>query len=271
MAKRNEITLHMSLLCTAALFCAPLPAIEPVIGPITEPDAYVQPLAPVRNLKSTPEYNFRVIRTHRVNHRVGTRKGIDVSHYQGNINWQATALDRHASYVYIKATENASLVDNMYQTNVRAARKAGIPVGTYHFFSPTASAMSQLLNLTRTMPDLRGQDLVPMVDVEKVGKGSVSDFQNRLRQFLIGVEEHYGVKPIIYTGANFYNKYLAGQFENYIFMIAKYGDEMPDLNGNPKFAIWQYSAKGQVAGIRGNVDLSTFVDHYDLRDILIKK
>lgn len=239
----------------------------PAFKDVTEPDSYLPPLPPASPMARTPEPTFVVRRTH----RLSNQRGIDVSHYQGKINWRNVSFDEHASYVYIKATENASLVDDMYYTNLREARAAGIPVGTYHFFSPSASPMTQLLNLTRAMPDLREQDLVPMVDVEVRGKCSIEEFRERLRQFLLGIEERYGVKPIIYTGTNFYNKYLCGYFTEYLYMIARYGDELPDLNGNPKIAIWQYSSKGQIAGIRGNVDLSRFVDNYSLRDILIKK
>ncbi len=244
-----------------------------VVLPPTDADECLQPLPPVF-LNRTSEVSLTAMNTSNIrrhtDHHIGKTRGIDVSHYQGNINWRNVGFDDHVSYVYVKATESSSLVDNMYQQNLRGARVAGIPVGTYHFFSPTSSATTQLLNLTRTMPDLRNQDLVPMVDVETRGKVSINDFRIRLRQFLRGVEDKYGVRPIIYTGANFYNKYLSGYFDDYLFMIAKYDNEIPVLSGNPKFAIWQYSSTGQVAGIKGYVDMSVFVDNYDLNDILIK-
>lgn len=233
----------------------------------SEPDIYPSPLRPVTPMRRTAAVEFIIRRSH----TLSNIQGIDVSRYQGKINWRNVAFDRHARYVYIKATENVSLVDPYYYTNLREARAAGIPAGAYHFFSPSASPSMQLMNLTRTVPDLSEQDLIPMIDVETRGKGSLEEFQSRLRQFLIGVERHYGVKPIIYTGTNFYNRYLCGQFDDYLYMIARYSNEMPELNCNPKFAIWQYSEKGSVAGIQGHVDLSRFVDQYSLEDILIKK
>ncbi|MCD8304427.1 MAG: glycosyl hydrolase family 25 [Prevotellaceae bacterium] len=262
--------LRTALLLTLTLLSATLHADKRERTPayiLSEPDEYIEPLpqgAPHRS----PEVSFTQ-RNIISRHRLSNRRGIDVSHYQGSINWRNVAIDEHASYVYIKATESSSLVDNMYRQNLRGARAAGIPAGTYHFFSPTTSVTTQLLNLTSAMPDLREQDLIPMVDVETHGKTPVAEFRQRLRQFLRGIEERYGVRPIIYTGANFFNKYLAGYFDDYLFMIAKYADTLPDLNGNPKFAIWQYSSHGQVAGIRGYVDLSRFVDNYDLRDIML--
>ncbi len=231
-----------------------------------EPDA-LPPVVPAANpLARQVEVTLRRHRGHTTG-----KKGIDVSHYQNNINWEAVAKDREISYVYIKATENAGLVDSRFQTNLREARRVGIPVGCYHFFSPTASPMAQLKNLTTAVPHLSDHDLVPMIDVEVKGRASVSEMRNRLRQFLKGVEEYYRVKPIVYSGQNFYNKYLAGYFEDYLFMIAKYSEGMPELNGNAKFAMWQYTSSGRVRGIQGSVDWSCFVDGYGLRDILIKR
>lgn len=231
-----------------------------------EPDALMSPLQPATALARQPEVTIR-----RKRHTTGKR-GIDVSHYQDQINWDAVAEDKDVSYAYIKATEHAGLVDSHFQRNLREARRVGVPVGCYHFFSPTAAPQAQLKNLTSAVPHLKEHDLVPMIDVEVLGrKTSPAELRSRLRQFLKGVEEYYGVRPIVYTGQNFYNKYLAGHFEDYLFMIAKYSEEMPELEGNAKLALWQYSASGRVKGIRGAVDRSCFIDNYTLRDILIKR
>ncbi len=232
-----------------------------------EPDPMVQVLMPAAPL----EHQEEVGSIRRRHHTMGKR-GIDVSHYQNQINWKLVAEDKDVNYVYIKATEHAGLVDNMFQTNLREAHKVGIPVGCYHFFSPTAAPMAQLKNLTSAVPSLKNHDLVPMIDVEVIGKKTTSaQLRSRLKQFLKGVEDYYGVRPIIYTGQNFYNKHLAGHFEDYLFMIAKYSDGQPQLLGNPQFAMWQFSATGRVKGIKGSVDCSCFMDDYSLRDILIKR
>lgn len=235
---------------------------------LSEPDAYITPLTPQTNLAPQKEYSFR--QRYYNAHNIGQGKGIDVSHHQGNINWNIVALSNHSTYAYIKATENVSLVDKRYYQNISQAKEAGIPVGSYHFYSPNASPTTQLMNLTRTVPNLHNQDLIPLVDVEVRGRMPLSEFRSNLLQFLKGIENYYGVKPMIYTGVNFYNRYLSTGFSEYMFMIARYSNELPNLQGKPKFVIWQYSESGRIAGIRGNVDLSTFVDHYTLKDILIK-
>ena len=232
-----------------------------------EPDALMQALRPDAALQRQPVPMTRPI-PHR--HTLGKR-GIDVSHYQNQIDWNAVSREKDVTYVYIKVTENAGLIDKMFQTNLREARRVGIPVGCSHFFSPTASPMAQLKNLTSAVPHLKDHDLIPMIDVEVKGKASPEDMRHRLKQFLKGVEDYYGVKPLIYTGMNFYNKYLAGHFDDYLFMIAKYSEGTPELTGNPRFAMWQYSASGRVKGIKGPVDRSCFMDNYSLSDILIKR
>ena len=154
--------------------------------------------------------------------------GIDVSRYQNQIDWDAVAKDPNAKYAYLKATEGAGLVDKTYAYNLSEARRVGIKVGCYHFFSPTAAIEDQFKNLTSTV-DLSTQDLIPIIDVENRGRGSLDEFCNRLRKFLINVEDYYKVKPIIYTSSHFYNKYLRGKFTEYKYMIARYHDEEPVL------------------------------------------
>ena len=205
-------------------------------------------------------------------HFVGasTRRGIDVSHYQGKIDWKQVARSEEVYYVYVKATEGSGLVDNTFRTNLQGARAAGLRVGIYHFFSPTAPIEQQFNNLKSNV-QLSDMDLIPIIDVEHRGKASHADFCARLRKFLVMVERHYGVQPIIYTGQNFYNKYLSGVFSNYRYMIAKYDADIPNLIDDAPFLMWQYSATGRIPGIRGNVDRSCFMDNYDLKDILIKR
>lgn len=196
-------------------------------------------------------------------------KGIDVSHYQGYIQWPLAARDPQVGYVYVKATESATWVDDTYERNVREARRAKIKVGAYHFFSPTTAPQEQLANMTAVVKK-RDMDLVPLIDVEKVGKAGSANLCHRLRTFLKGVERHYGVRPMIYTGYNFYRKHLAGHFNEYKFMIASYAEERPDFEAlDATVLIWQYSAKGRVGGVRGNCDCSAFINGHTLREILI--
>lgn len=195
--------------------------------------------------------------------------GIDVSHYQGNIDWDVLATDSHASFVYLKATEGLDNVDNTYERNLAEAKRKGILVGTYHFFRGNVSAHNQFANFKRAF-DPSKQDLLPVVDVEVMPKGmSKSRFDSCLEDLLAMIEDEYGRKPIIYTGKNFYNKHFYGTrfAHRYKFWIATYAPEQPVLDGNDDYLIWQYSAKGKVKGIKGFVDLNKFVGGHNINEI----
>ncbi len=197
--------------------------------------------------------------------------GIDVSHYQGNINWDEVALDKNAGYVYLKATEGTSIVDNTYRRNFQECKRVGLKVGSYLFFRPQYSAQSQF-DLFKSIVETRAQDLLPLVDAESMRGATVAVFQSRLIELCELLEKEYGVSPMIYTGQNFYNKYIYGntKLKGYKFFIAKYDEEPPILEGDDDYLMWQYSAKGHIRGIRGNVDMSHFMGRHSLKEIIYK-
>ena len=229
-----------------------------------QPDALIAPLTPQPPLDADNANTLKAdVRHHIVNRKL---QGIDVSHYQNRINWKEVARCGEVDYVYVKATEGAQLVDDTYRFNLNGARKAGLKVGIYHFYRPTADVRLQFQNLSSTVSH-RDMDLIPIVDVEHRGKEPLAKFQNKLKRFIDMVERHYGVKPILYTSRDFYNKYLSGPFTDYKYMIARYHPEVPELCDDAAFVMWQYAATGRVSGIRGNVDRSCFMDQFTLRDI----
>ena len=198
--------------------------------------------------------------------------GIDVSHYQGRIDWRAVARNKNVGYVYIKATESNYMVDDTYEYNLSEARRNGIKAGSYHFFRPGVSAAGQFAIFKRVI-DKRKQDLLPLIDVEVTGGVSVATLHSRLQEFLKLVTEEYGRHPVIYTGRNFYNKYFADYdfYKPYLFMIAMYNtEEQPYLANGDDYVIWQYSSKGRIDGIRGEVDQSRFVGRHTISEIMYK-
>lgn len=227
-----------------------------------EPDPLSTPAKKERDLKMAMEApNPLAIRG-------GNREGIDVSHYQGFIDWQRVAREGEVGYVYIKATEGNSLQDDTYTYNISEARKAGIKVGSYHFFRANVNVDEQLANLT-SMVKKEQQDLVPLIDVEHANGVSSAVLVQRLKEFLLKVEQHYGKKPMLYTYVNFYNKHFLGTGLNkYPLMIAFYRDAQPELYDGKKYTIWQYTSKGRMPGIRGHVDQSIIMDGFYISDIM---
>ncbi|MCR5778991.1 MAG: glycosyl hydrolase family 25 [Bacteroidaceae bacterium] len=233
---------------------------------LPKPDAPMVPLTPQPHL-AHPDGAQQQASLHTPNKKAG---GIDVSHYQGQINWNEVVRNGDITYVYLKATEGSKLVDDTYYRNLEGARCVGLKVGCYHFYSPTTKAQDQFKNMAAVV-NLKDHDLIPIIDIEHRGKSSLPQFQKQLRQFLKLVEKHYGVQPILYTSRDFYNKYLSGPFTKYKYMIARYHEDIPQLRDNAAFVMWQYSATSRIRGIRGNVDRSCLMDNYTLSDILLRR
>ena len=144
----------------------------------------------------------------------------------------------------------------------------GLSVGSYHFYRPGTDWQEQLENLTSTVKPGE-QDLLPIIDIEHRGSCSREKFVNDLRSFIAKVTEVYGKKPLLYTFHNFYNRHLVGLFPDCKWMIARYREDEPTLNDGKDYVIWQYTAKGRVTGIEGNVDRSRLMNGYHLGDILL--
>lgn len=191
--------------------------------------------------------------------------GIDLSHYQGTVFWETVGKSKMA-YVYLKATEGGSHIDARYKQNIDLAHRYGLKVGSYHFYRPRTPQQTQLENfMAQCRPE--DQDLLPMIDVESTGGLPAEAFRDSLFKFLDLVGRAYKQKPLIYTGANFYDRYLLGTLGAYKVMIAQYTGRMPVLKDDLDFVLWQYTGKGRLNGINGHVDKSRFTGEHKLREI----
>lgn len=229
---------------------------------LIEPDAYPA--------QAAPDYHNPVHETPMIVYDGGGGlEGFDLSHYQGNVNWDLLSTDNRCGFVYLKASEGNTLTDSRYREYFDSAKRRGLKVGSYHFFRSSATAMEQFANF-KSMVDRNHQDLIPLIDVETISRGtSMYQFHNRLLELLQLVEREYGRKPMIYTGQNFYNKHLyGGRYSGYKFMIACYTFEEPVLFDNDDFLIWQYTGTGRAQGVRGHIDISRFVRGHKLSEIL---
>ncbi len=193
--------------------------------------------------------------------------GIDMSHYQGDVFWEALGQNGKIAYVYLKATEGGDRIDHRYEHNIRMAQDNNIRVGSYHFYRAKTPQEVQLKNF-RTQCRPKDQDLIPMIDVEAKPSGmSTEDFCDSLMIFIRLVERAYKQKPLIYTYTNFYNKYLQGLLDDYPLMIAQYSAVEPKLNDGKEYIMWQYTAKGHINGVNTYVDKSRFMGRHTLREI----
>ena len=200
--------------------------------------------------------------------------GIDVSHHQGKINWQKLKdqgmIDKFpVRFVMIKATEGASRIDPNFKENFFQARENGFTRGAYHFYSIYSSAEKQAEFFIKNVKLEKG-DLPPVLDVEHKPKNQTDEeFVVSIRKWLDIVENHYGVKPIIYTYYKFKTRYLNGSvFDDYPYWIAHYYVDKVEYEGAWKF--WQHTDAGRLPGIKGRVDFNIYNgSYYDLRKLTI--
>ncbi len=182
--------------------------------------------------------------------------GIDVSRYQGVVNWDSVAATQ--DFAFIKASEGWNHRDLAFRANWMEAGRAGLRRGAYHYFLPHTSIERQLSNYI-DLVKLEPGDLAPVLDVEDLGDLTGPELVEHVRQWLHLAEAHYGIKPILYTGLNFYNRHLAGQFDDYPLWLARYDDREPvTICGRP-YQFWQYTNRAQQPGVVGRVDRNVFL------------
>ena len=199
--------------------------------------------------------------------------GIDISHYQGKIDWEllsgAMIEECPVRFVVIKATEGSGMIDENFNDNFQNAKDCGFVRGVYHFWSNKSSARSQAYYFLKKV-HLEDGDLPPVLDVEhKPAKMSVEDFQMNVLTWLHIVEDKYHVKPIIYTYYKFKEAYLNdARFDDYPYWIAHYYVDKVEYKGQWKF--WQHTDAGRLPGIKGPVDFNIYNgSYYDLRKLTI--
>ena len=152
--------------------------------------------------------------------------GIDISHYQGSIDWVQLTTNKTTKFpihfVFMKATEGGDHADDTFPFNFDQAHRYGFIRGAYHFFSPKTDPLKQADFFIRTVQLIPG-DLPPVLDVETIGKSTPHDLRIAVKIWLDRIESHYGVKPILYTSYKFKNRYLSDSvFNTYPYWIAHY-------------------------------------------------
>lgn len=194
--------------------------------------------------------------------------GIDISSYQGYIDWAKVSSDKDIRFVYIKATEGATYRSPHYAHNLTQARRHGLLVGSYHYLTSTSSINEQFENFSQfALKPI--QDLIPMLDVEVRGNWSRSQLIDSVDKFCQLVENHYGVQPMIYSTMGFYNKNLTPHFNKHKLYIGRYSNTEPEINWEGEYTIWQYSETGIIPGIDAYVDLCRYREDGWIDEILL--
>ena len=188
--------------------------------------------------------------------------GVDVSHYQGTIDWMKLA-EQNLDFAFIKATEGSSHIDECFYDNWHEAGKTGLCIGAYHFFSFDSDGETQAQLYIDTVGNLNGK-MAPVVDVEFYGDKESNpppkdEAVKQLGDMLSALEDCYHVKPVIYTTYKAYNSYIKGEFEEYPLWIRNVYYQ-PFITGN-KWTFWQYTDTAVLDGYKGAekyIDMNVF-------------
>lgn len=185
--------------------------------------------------------------------------GIDVSEYQDEIDWNNVKTldnDYKISFVFIRATVGNDRLDKRFKENWLQAKENHLIRGAYHYYRPNENSLEQAELFIKTVTLKKG-DLPPVLDIERLPENqSIERLKIGLRRWLIAVEGHYKVKPIIYTGERYYDDFLKEEFSDYLFWIANYNFYREKMKQDWLF--WQFTEKATVSGIKGNVDVNIF-------------
>ena len=186
--------------------------------------------------------------------------GVDVSNYQGDIDWKILEK-QNISFAFIKATEGSGHTDESVRRNIERAAETDIKISAYHFFSFDSAGETQAENFISAV----GKDeieLPPVVDIEyyadkRKNKPSKEETEKILTPLLEKLEEYYGVKPIIYTTLPVWLRYIKDSYNDYPLWIRSVNFE-PDLLD---WKIWQYCDHGELEGYIGDekyIDLNVY-------------
>lgn len=190
-------------------------------------------------------------------------QGIDVSYYQGDIDWRKVR-DAGIQFAFIKATEGGDRFDEKFLANWRAAKKAGVARGAYHFMYWCRPASQQATWYKAHVP--KDDDaLPPVLDVEWTTHSKTCARRipraaaiAKIKVMLKALEAHSGKRPIIYTDPKFHREVLEGEFTDYHFWLRSVAAKPEEIYSARDWAFWQFTTTGRVRGVAGPVDRNVF-------------
>lgn len=204
------------------------------------------------------------------------RKGIDVSKWNKEIDWEAVKEDGVEFAIircgYRGSSSGSLIIDPLYEENIKGAIAAGIPVGIY-FFTQALSEVEAIEEASMVISLIREYDVdYPVfLDSESAGgKGRAdelsADERTKYHKAFLETIASAGYETGIYASANWLNKRVnIKELSSYNTWLAQYAD-VPTYEGY--YHMWQYTSKGTINGISTNVDLNlcymnidTSIDH----------
>jgi lysozyme len=194
--------------------------------------------------------------------------GIDVSKYQGRIDWRRVASRSPVRFVIMRSTLGNRYVDRRFRSNVAGASRNGLVVGAYHFAKPgparwdAQAEANHFLSVARNAPG----DVLPVLDIEDSGGLSTGQLHRWASRWLRRVHDITGVRAMIYSGNHFWRHSMGNTAwfarRGHPQWVAHWYVPRPEVPGRRwggrGWTFWQWSASGRIPGIRGDVDRDWF-------------
>ncbi len=193
-----------------------------------------------------------------------TTPGIDVSEYQGTVDWRAVA-DAGYRFAVVRASIWNKRIDNTFEANWNGAKANGLLMSAYHVVKPDVPAAAQIDFFASALGS-RKPDLPLVLDIERDDQQTPQQITQCARDCLHLCEQRFGRRPIVYTAKWYWNKYVlpSAEWAQYDLWVASYGTAEAVLPNNwTTWKIWQYTGTGRAPGIAGDVDLNWFNGSYN--------
>ena len=188
-------------------------------------------------------------------------KGMDISEWQGNVDF-AKAKASGIGFTMLRATYGETKTDSMFKANVTKAKAAGMPIGAYHYCyaKSQAEAIAEANNFLKAIGGIQFE--YPLVlDIEdKSIAGLGKDCLTDIAYTFLETVESKGNYAMLYASLDWLqNKLDYNRLKRFDVWLAQWADK-PTFGGS--FGIWQYTSKGSVAGIGGNIDMDICYKDY---------
>lgn len=192
----------------------------------------------------------------------GSVIGVDVSSYQGDIDWEMLS-SQDISFAFIKATEGSSFVDPYFENNWENAADTDLRIGAYHFFSFESAGETQADLFCSTVTPVDNM-LPPVIDVEFYGRFesekdlNISEVKHELRILVDLISDKYGMKPIIYASDESYEAIVKNDFDDCDLWFRSVYFSIPN---EIEAVFWQFSNRHRLDGYSGEevyIDMNVF-------------
>jgi GH25 family lysozyme M1 (1,4-beta-N-acetylmuramidase) len=196
-------------------------------------------------------------------------QGIDVSHYDEEVDWRKVASSGKVQFAYLKATEGTNFIDETFARNWSQSRANGIVRGAYHVFNFCKPAPEQFENIKRVVP--KDPDALPIaIDVEwtgipkRIGQAKCDDvktIRQNVRELAKAIRSEYKKTPVIHGFAETFRDVIDDTFLEFPVWLLDYkktGDAGPSLVGRNTWSIWQFGSNATIPGLKSKVSANVF-------------